>query len=101
MMSPKTVKFLKFTCVFAVIPGLILAHEFGPDPGYTGAPGDNPTACVAAKCHVGTVNSAANGGSVAIQMDNGATKYTPGGPKQLTTVLITDSKQQRRGGHEH
>jgi len=96
-MSPKTVKFLKFTCVFAVVPGLILAYEYGPDPGYTGAPGDNPTSCVKSLCHVGTVNSAANGGSVAIQMANVATTYTPGGAKQLITVLITDANRQSWG----
>jgi uncharacterized protein (TIGR03437 family) len=97
MMSPKTVKFLKFTCVFAVIPGLILAYENGPDPGKTGAPGDSPTACVATGCHVGTINSAANGGSVTIQMLNGATTYTPGGPKQLITILIKDANRQSWG----
>jgi uncharacterized protein (TIGR03437 family) len=97
MMSPKAVKFLKFTCVLAVIPGLILAHEYGPDPGYTAAPGDNPTSCVKSQCHVGTVNSPANGGNVAIQMPNGATTYTPGGAKQLITVLITDANRQSWG----
>jgi uncharacterized protein (TIGR03437 family) len=97
MISPKTVKVLKFASVLAVIPGLILAHEYGPDPGYTGAPGDNATACVASGCHVGTVNSAANGGSVAIQMPNGSTTYTPGGAKQLITVLITDAARQSWG----
>ena len=96
-MSPKTVKFLKVSAVLAVIPGLILAHEYGPDPGYTGAPGDNATSCVASGCHVGTVNSSANGGSVVIQMPNGATTYTPGGAQQLITVLISDANRQSWG----
>jgi uncharacterized protein (TIGR03437 family) len=97
MLSSRTVKILKFGCVLAVVPALILAHEYGPDPGYTGAPGDNPTACVASGCHVGTVNDPANGGSVKIQMPNGATTYTPGGAKQLITVLITDANRQSWG----
>ncbi len=97
MLSPKTVRFLKFTCVLGVIPAMILAHEYGPDPGYTGAPGDNATACVSGGCHVGTVNSSANGGSVVIQMPDGATTYTPGGPKQLITVLIKDANRKSWG----
>jgi uncharacterized protein (TIGR03437 family) len=97
MLSPKTVKFLKFTCVFGVIPILLYAYEYGPDPGYTGAPGDNKTACVSSGCHVGTVNDPANGGSVTIQMANGATTYTPGGAKQLITVLIQDANRQSWG----
>ncbi len=97
MMSPRTAKFLKFTAAFAVIPALIYAHEYGPSPGYSGAPGDNPTACVSSGCHVGTVNSAANGGSVAIQMPAGATTYTPGGAAQLITILISDANRQSWG----
>jgi uncharacterized protein (TIGR03437 family) len=96
MLSPKTVKILKFSCVLAVIPALIYAHEYGPDPGYTAAPGDNPTACVASGCHVGTVNDPANGGSVAIMLPGAAT-YTPGGAAQLITVLITDANRQSWG----
>jgi uncharacterized protein (TIGR03437 family) len=97
MISPKTVKFLKFSCVLAAVPALILAHEYGPDPGFTAAPGDNATACVASGCHVGTVNDPAFGGSVAIQMPNGVKTYTPGGAKQLITILISDANRQSWG----
>jgi uncharacterized protein (TIGR03437 family) len=94
------VKFLKFSAALTVIPGLILAYEFGPYPGFTGAPGDNATSCITAGCHVGTVNNPANGGSVAILGSDGKTPittYTPGGARQLITILITDANRTSWG----
>ena len=90
-MSSKTVKVLKVSCAFGVLPALLFAYSYGPDPGYSGGP-DGQDCTV---CHGGTANT--QGGSVAIQMANGATTYTPGGPKQLVTVLITDSTRQSWG----
>jgi uncharacterized protein (TIGR03437 family) len=95
MPSPKTVKFLKFACVLSVIPALIYAHEYGPDPRYTGAPGDNATACVKSQCHIGTVNSAANGGSVQIVLP-GDNTYIPGVTQHIK-VLVTDANRQSWG----
>jgi hypothetical protein len=36
----------------AIIPIVIWAHKFGPDPRHTGAPGDDT--CNIPQCHVGT-----------------------------------------------
>lgn len=95
MLSSKSVKVLKFTCVLSVIPALVWAHEYGPDPRYTGAPGDNPTSCVQAQCHVGTVNASANGGSVQIVLP-GANTYVPGVTQHLK-VTINDANRQSWG----
>ncbi len=95
MISSKTVKVLKFASVMGVIPVLVYAYQYGPDPRFTGAPGDNATACVNSGCHAGTVNSAANGGSVAIVLPGAAT-YTPG-VKQHIMVTITDANRKSWG----
>lgn len=86
---PKSKKILigKIACILSVIPALILAHEYGPDAGYTGAPGDNPTACIASGCHAGTVN--AFSGNVKILLPSST--YTPGGSAIQVQVQITDS----------
>jgi uncharacterized protein (TIGR03437 family) len=78
---------------FVVSPFAAKAYEYGPDPRYTGAPGDNKTACVSAGCHQGTVNS--GGGSVKIIVPNGTT-YTPGQAMTIS-VQITDSTKVKYG----
>ena len=70
-------------------PVALLAYEYGPDPRYTGAPGDDN--CTA--CHLGTVNSGS--GSVKIRPANGST-YTPG-VKQRIQVEVADPAQRRWG----
>jgi uncharacterized protein (TIGR03437 family) len=69
-----------------------LAHNYGPAPRVTGAPGDNEKACT--QCHTGT---ALNGGagSVRIVLQSGPV-YIPG-VKQRVTVLVADPAQQRWG----
>ncbi len=81
----RKVLFAKIAVVMAVVPILLWAHEYGPDPGYTNAPGDQGT-CIQAQCHVGTVNS--GGGSVSVAFPNGTT-YSPG-VKQHLVVTIAD-----------
>ena len=98
MLSPKPVKFLKFAAVLGVVPAILYAHEYGPSAYFTAAPGDNPpNACAKSNCHSSPVNSVSYGGSVAIQMPSGATTYTPGGPAQLITVLISDANRTSWG----
>jgi uncharacterized protein (TIGR03437 family) len=92
MLIKRRVLIGKMACVLAVIPVLIYAHEYGPDPSYTGAPGDNKTACVKSLCHVGTVNSF--GGSVTITA--GGTTYVPGVPQQIT-VTVADPAEKNWG----
>jgi uncharacterized protein (TIGR03437 family) len=76
----------KSALIAGVIPILIYAYETGPDPGYSGVPGENGT-CAATGCHVGTVNSGQ--GSVTVTFPNGQT-YAPG-VKQHLMVTIADS----------
>ena len=79
--------------VFAFIPLIANAYEYGPDPRYTAAPGDNKTACVNAGCHQGVVNSGSGG--IQIILPNGTT-YTPGQPMTLS-VRVTDPTKVKFG----
>jgi uncharacterized protein (TIGR03437 family) len=63
---------------------LLYAFATGPDPRYTGAPGDQ--ACVV--CHLGTALNG-GGGNVRLTSAAGAT-YVPGQQQQLT-ITVTDS----------
>jgi hypothetical protein len=75
----------KCAAILSAIPLLVYAHAFGPDPRKTGAPGDNPTACIQSGCHVGTVNQFS--GSVTVNFPNGLT-YTPGVKQHLIVTLV-------------
>jgi len=77
----------------AIAPIVLYAYEYGPDPAYTGAPGDNQTACVASGCHTGTLNPA--GGSVKITASGGTT-YVPGETQHIT-VTVTDPTERKYG----
>lgn len=85
---------------FAVfVPLALLAYEYGPDPRYTAAPGDDPLACATAGCHTGLgkggpINS--NGGAVTATFSGGTT-YTPGGPPISITVTVTDPSNKHFG----
>src|SRR5271156_6487120 len=82
--------FLIFT---AIAPIILYAYEYGPDPGYSTAPGDNAAVCINAGCHTGTINSGK--GSVKI-VASGGTNYVPGQTQQIT-VTITDSTEKKYG----
>lgn len=87
--------YAKIAIILAAIPVLVRAYEFGPNPGYTAAPGDNATACISSGCHVGTVNSGP--GSVKIGLPSGnAGTYVPGQAMQIL-VQITDSTKKAYG----
>jgi uncharacterized protein (TIGR03437 family) len=77
----------------AITPIVLYAYEYGPDPGYSGAPGDNPTACEASGCHVGKLNPTT--GNVKI-VASGGTTYVPG-QMQTIMVTITDATEKRYG----
>ena len=79
--------------ILAIASIVIYAYEYGPDPGYSGAPGDNPTGCTASACHVGTPNSGP--GSVKI-VASGGTIYVPGQTQQIQ-VTVTDSSERKYG----
>ncbi|MCU1260461.1 MAG: hypothetical protein JWO80_3346 [Bryobacterales bacterium] len=78
-------------CLLGVIPALIFAHSFGPDAGYTGAPGDDRAACTS--CHVGTTLNS-GGGSVAIKTVSST--YTPGVAQEIS-VTIADAAERSWG----
>jgi uncharacterized protein (TIGR03437 family) len=77
----------------AIAVPVIYAYEYGPDPGYTSAPGDNATGCIAAGCHVTSTLPA--GGGVSIKASGGAT-YVPG-QTQTISVTVTDPTEKRYG----
>lgn len=78
--------------VSAMVPVLLSAHSYGPPPGVTAAPGDNPIACT--QCHGGTALNA-GGGKVEILLAGDPT-YIPG-VRQHIQVKITDDPQRRWG----
>ena len=68
---------------------IIYSYEYGPDPGYTGAPGDNPTGCIYSQCHVGTPNSGP--GSITIAAA-GAGTYVPGQTQPIQVTIADPTK---------
>jgi uncharacterized protein (TIGR03437 family) len=82
------------------LPALLLAHEYGPDPGYEGAPKEptvvgppHPMACASAGCHTGLpnggpINNFASGGVVAVF--SSGSSYTPGGGPITISVSVMD-----------
>ncbi|HEY4363902.1 MAG TPA: choice-of-anchor V domain-containing protein [Bryobacteraceae bacterium] len=85
------------------LPALLLAHEYGPDPGYDGAPkqppgvGVHPNACASGGCHSNDQNPSGAGGpinafvagAVVAGFSNGSS-YTPGGAPITITVSVVD-----------
>ena len=67
---------------------LIYGYASGPDPRYTGAPGDSDQACASLGCHTGTALNG-GGGNVVVNFANGHT-YAPG-VQQTFNIVITDS----------
>ncbi len=86
----------KLALIFGAIPFGLSAYEYGPPPGSTGAPFDTPTACVAAGCHVGTVNSGPGGVKILLPNGTTPTTYTPGQSMQLL-VQISDATKKAYG----
>src|SRR5664279_710485 len=84
----------KVAVIMGVIPILLWAYEYGPDPGYSGVPKELGT-CTASGCHVGTTNNPANKGSVSVAFPSGQT-YVPG-VKQHLVVTIADPTQRAWG----
>jgi uncharacterized protein (TIGR03437 family) len=79
--------------VFLLMPAVALAYEYGPNPRYTAAPGDDPMSCASAQCHTSNSNGGpinAGGGGVTATFPGGSLTYTPGGPPIMITVAVTD-----------
>src|ERR1700761_8981027 len=76
----------------ALFPAFLMGHLEGPDPRYTGAPGDNPLACSNQFCHTsqakgGPINNF-SGFGVTATFSSGS-NYTPGTPVTIS-VAVTD-----------
>jgi len=87
--------YAKIAVILAAVPALVWAYEYGPNPGYTAAPGDNGTACISSGCHVGTINSGTGNVKIALPSGNSGT-YVPGQAMQIL-VQITDSTKKAYG----
>jgi uncharacterized protein (TIGR03437 family) len=75
-----------------IIPAVLYSYATGPDPRYTGAPGDST--CATGGCHAGT---ALNGGGGNVQLISSAgASYTPG-QQQTFTITITDARARAYG----
>src|ERR1017187_10259242 len=94
MERKKTLYAAKAAVILSVVPVLLWAYEYGPNPGYTNVPNELGT-CATSGCHVGTANNPANKGSVSVAFPNGQT-YVPG-VKQHLVVTIADSAQRAWG----
>lgn len=83
----------------AAVPIAVFAHEYGPDPRYTAAPGDDPLACSTSGCHTGLNKGGPlnpSGGSVTATFSGGMT-YIPGGPAITIVVTVTDPVNKHFG----
>ncbi len=83
-----------------LVPFALLAHEYGPDARYTGAPGDDQLACASSGCHTGAakggpINAISSGGVTATF--SGGLTYTPGGAPITITVTVTDPTNTHYG----
>jgi uncharacterized protein (TIGR03437 family) len=94
---------LRFVSKCAVLAALLpigaYAHIAGPDPGHTGAPGDDQLACATAGCHT----ASAKGGPLNNFAGFGVTAtfstptYTPGGAAITIFVKVTDPNNTKFG----
>jgi len=90
MARNRKILFAKCAAILTTVPVLIYAYSSGPNPGYSGVPGELGD-CTA--CHQGIANSGS--GSVSISFPNGL-NYIPGLAQHLK-VTVQDPAQQRWG----
>jgi uncharacterized protein (TIGR03437 family) len=93
----------KVSVLVAVIPILLWAHEYGPDPGYCGVPNENGgasgTTCANSQCHLGTANNPANKGGVTVNFPSGLT-YIPGVTQHLAVTIADPAPNQAAWGFQ-
>src|ERR1035438_7432617 len=92
----------KAALVLAVVPILLWAYEFGPNPGYVGIPSENGgQTCANVGCHTGTANNPANKGSVTVSFPNGTPPtYPPGVTQQLSVTIADPATTQQAYGFQ-
>jgi uncharacterized protein (TIGR03437 family) len=83
--------------IAATVPSALLlyAYSTGPEPRYTGAPGDDKLACSTSGCHASSVPLNGGGGNVKVNFPGGLT-YTPG-VAQTLNIVITDAQARLYG----
>src|ERR1051326_1232845 len=90
----------KVATVMAAIPFLLWAHEYGPDPGYTGAPKDQAGAtCANSQCHIATANDPNNKGGVSVTFPGGLS-YSPGVKQHLVVTISDPAATQKAWGFQ-
>lgn len=98
MRAKRKLFWVKSAVILGAIPLVIWAYEYGPNPGYSGVPGENGGATCTA-CHVGITNNPANKGSVTVNFPNGLT-YTPGVTQHLTVTISDPAPTQIAWGFQ-
>src|ERR1700677_4428793 len=92
--------FAKAAMMMGVLPILLWAYEYGPNPGYSGVPTENGGAtCATSGCHTGTTNNPANKGSVTANFANGSI-YIPGLSETVTVTIADPAPTQKAAGFQ-
>jgi uncharacterized protein (TIGR03437 family) len=100
MEQKRKLQIAKIAVVTAAIPFLLWAHEYGPDPGYSGVPKDqNGATCANSQCHVATANDPNNKGSVSVTFPNGQ-NYLPGVKQHLVVTIADPASTQKAWGFQ-
>ena len=100
MTRQRKVVLAKVATIMAIVPLLLWADSYGPDPGYTGIPTENAgQTCANSGCHAGTTNDPSNKGSVVVSFPNGLT-YTPGVAQTLAVTITDPATTQRAAGFQ-
>lgn len=109
----RCIKLAKLGLIIGVVPVLLWAYEYGPNPGYVGVPADpttntpaenaqpdgSPATCAAVGCHTGPADNPANKGSVTVTFPNGMT-YLPGVTQHLMVKIADPVTTQTAWGFE-
>ncbi|MBV9507205.1 MAG: IPT/TIG domain-containing protein [Acidobacteriia bacterium] len=86
--------------LLGLVPVVVWAYEFGPDPGYVAVPSEHSGAtCATSGCHTGTTNDPSHQGSVSVNFPNGQT-YSPGVTQHLTVTIADPAGTQIAWGFE-
>jgi uncharacterized protein (TIGR03437 family) len=97
-MTERGNRIAKIAVAAVALPLLLLAYVTGPDPGYSGVPGEHGgQTCANASCHGGTANSFS--GSVKVTFPNGLS-YVPGVKQRLVVSIADPAATQRLWGYQ-
>ena len=97
-MTDRGIGIAKIVVVAAAVPLLLWASASGPDPGYTGVPGEHAgQTCANSACHGGSANSFS--GSVKVAFPNGLT-YVPGVKQRLVVTIADPASTPRLWGYQ-